>query len=461
MKKMAILAGMAVILVLSIVGGQLLFGNNLQAATVSDTTTTQYIMTNDDYYYYTDYQELISKIYDDVYDEFYNDIYDQVTSEINDALYQQIYDSVAADLEDLLTQNELGLYIDDFQQQIYSVIDLAEQSVYGITSFVPDEGTAIGSGVVFRYDEANSLYYIVTNYHVISNYVEYVPSPEVTGQPGLEIRFSDGSSVDATLYGYDTEVDLAFLTFSSVGLDGIVVSEFADSETTGVGDFVLAVGNPMGYDFYNSVTMGIVSGLDRDVDQNGFVKYIQHDAAINSGNSGGPIYNLDGEVVGINVLKYATVEIEGMGFSIPISYVERVLERLDAGTLDAHTIMPRIGASYYVLNEQDIQEGVVTLPSITVNTTEQTQTSIILPSGITQGLVLNLVTAGETLDGYLDGGDLIVSVGGYQIQDEADFLAYLYNNYESGDSVSISYYAYNSVSHTYATSPSSITVEFK
>ncbi|HOO43922.1 MAG TPA: hypothetical protein PKU69_02515, partial [Bacillota bacterium] len=162
MKKMVILAGIAFILVLSIVGGQLLFGNNLQAATVSDTTSSQYVMTNDDYYYYTDYQELISKIYDDVYDEFYNDIYDQVTSEINDALYQQIYDSVAADLEDLLTQNELGLYIDDFQQQIYSVIDIAEQSVYGITSFVPDEGTAIGSGVVFRYDEANSLYYIVT-----------------------------------------------------------------------------------------------------------------------------------------------------------------------------------------------------------------------------------------------------------------------------------------------------------
>nr|HPJ24194.1 hypothetical protein [Bacillota bacterium] len=66
MKKMVILAGIAFILVLSIVGGQLLFGNNLQAATVSDTTTTQYIMTNDDYYYYTDYQELISKIYDDV-----------------------------------------------------------------------------------------------------------------------------------------------------------------------------------------------------------------------------------------------------------------------------------------------------------------------------------------------------------------------------------------------------------
>jgi serine protease Do len=117
----------------------------------------------------------------------------------------------------------------------------------------------------------------------------------------------------------------------------LTVASFGDSDAIEKGTVVLAAGNPSGYNFFGSVTMGIISGKNRYFDTNNdgvrdmFVSYLQHDAAINSGNSGGPLYNIHGTVIGINVSKFVGSEIEGMGFAIPIETVTAILDDLEAG----------------------------------------------------------------------------------------------------------------------------------
>lgn len=261
-------------------------------------------------YVYSNYQELISKIeedmYADIYDDVYADIYQDVIDQINDNTYDQIYQDIENQLNDRL--DDLALINDETQNQIYDVVELADASVVGIENYIDEEGVSVGSGVIYDYDEINDLYYVITNHHVIEDGNTFY------------VRFEDESNVSATLIKFDEDLDIALLSFSGLDLEGLQVAPLGVSSELVKGQILIAAGHPQGFNFFNSITLGIVAGVNREVGGE-TITYIQHDAAINSGNSGGPIFNLAGQVVGINVLKYADEEIEGMGFSIPIDLV--------------------------------------------------------------------------------------------------------------------------------------------
>jgi serine protease Do len=169
-----------------------------------------------------------------------------------------------------------------------------------------------GSGVI-----VDAQGYILTNYHVIS------------GADRIKVRFYDGSEIPGNVIGSDRETDLAV-----VKVDPVVelrAARFGDSEKTRVGDWVLAIGSPFGFD--QTVTAGIISAKDRDSkdvhNKNGFQYFLQTDAAVNHGNSGGPLINLSGEVIGINTLIATTTgDYNGISFAIPSSEAISVYKQL-------------------------------------------------------------------------------------------------------------------------------------
>ena len=284
---------------------------NKLAAEVTDTTTS----TTENSLSYSDYEDLKNQLYEEIYAQVYASLYAELnlddisSSELNEEIYQAVSDRFDA----LLSDDQIQLMVDSTQGKIYAVSDLVEESVVGITSYLDAEGQSLGSGVVYKHDSLTNAYYVITNHHVVE-----------TGN-NFKVVFCDGSSVTATLLGFDADVDIAVLTFDGSDLDrSIQVSPLGNSSALQPGTIVIAAGNPEGYDFYGSITMGVLSGVDRKLDDTQ-MRYLQHDASINSGNSGGPLYNLDGEVIGINVSKYASTDIEGMGFAIPIDIVKTVV----------------------------------------------------------------------------------------------------------------------------------------
>ena len=180
------------------------------------------------------------------------------------------------------------------------------------------ETTSCGSGVIIYSND--SALYMVTNYHVVE------------GATTLSVTFVDDQTYEAQLCGYDTTMDIALLKvsmddLSSDTLSQISVVSVGDSDELVVGEQVVAIGNALGYG--QSVTTGIVSALDRAVSTDtGFSTYIQTDAAINPGNSGGALFNMNGELVGINTAKVSSTEVEGMGYAIPISQVMELIGSL-------------------------------------------------------------------------------------------------------------------------------------
>ncbi|ADN01935.1 periplasmic serine protease DO [Spirochaeta thermophila DSM 6192] len=174
----------------------------------------------------------------------------------------------------------------------------------------PYESEALGSGVIV--DRKGKTYYVLTNNHVIGK------AEKIT------IRLYDDRTFPGTIVGRDERKDLALLSFEADSTD-IPVAVLGDSSTLHVGDWVLAIGNPFGFDF--SVTAGIVSALGRRGGPDGNISdFIQTDAAINKGNSGGALVNLKGEVVGINTwITSPTGGSIGLGFAIPINNVKKVI----------------------------------------------------------------------------------------------------------------------------------------
>ncbi len=183
------------------------------------------------------------------------------------------------------------------------------------------EATASGSGIIISNDG-----YIVTNNHVVDSSSEstYYDISEATS---IKVSlYGDDTQYDAQIIGKDSQTDLAVLKIDKTGL---TAAEFADSDSVKVGEFAMAVGNPL--DLGTSITCGVVSALNRKVqDSDGNTTYtcIQTDAAINSGNSGGALVNSQGQVIGINTLKVASTGVEGIGFAIPINSTTDIIDQL-------------------------------------------------------------------------------------------------------------------------------------
>ena len=174
---------------------------------------------------------------------------------------------------------------------------------------IPQETQGVGSGVIFRKDG-----YIVTNNHVIADAKELI------------VSLSDGNTLTGELVGADELTDIAVV---KVQANDLPVAKLGNSDEVMVGEPVVAIGNPLGLEFQGSVTVGVVSALNRTLEiADKTVKLIQTDAAINPGNSGGALLNYDGEVIGINSAKLATTGVEGMGFAIPINTVQTIIDEL-------------------------------------------------------------------------------------------------------------------------------------
>lgn len=191
-----------------------------------------------------------------------------------------------------------------------------------------EEKTASGSGVIIGQNDQELL--IVTNNHVVDNSGNYT-SYSIASK-GLTVQFSDGSTADAVIKGTDIEADLAVIVvklsdISEETKDTIKIAVIGDSDSIKVGSGVIAIGNALGYG--QSVTTGIVSAKDREVTIDNITRVLlQTDAAINPGNSGGGLFNANGELIGINSAKTSDTSVEGMGFAIPITSAEGIIEDL-------------------------------------------------------------------------------------------------------------------------------------
>ena len=218
-------------------------------------------------------------------------------------------------------------------------------SIFSFGTPSSQTATATGSGIIISEDG-----YILTNNHVVdtsssSSYSYYDISEATSVKVKLNSsKYGDDAVYDAKIIGKDSQTDLAVLKIDKTDL---TAAEFADSDQAVVGEFVLAIGSPLGLD--TTVTQGIISAVNREVESEG-TKYtcIQTDAAINSGNSGGALVNSDGKVIGINTLKLSGSGVEGIGFAIPINSTLDVTDQLKSHN---KVLRPYIGISGINLDE--------------------------------------------------------------------------------------------------------------
>jgi len=212
------------------------------------------------------------------------------------------------------------------------VIQQVDSAVLGIRNQTGPSTFPWGSAVVYAKSGVSPTYtyYAITNQHVIEN----------NNQNGVvRVYFDEFTFVNGTIVGSDTQTDIAVIAFQSER--ELYVAPFADVRSLSRGELVISMGSPLGPDFFNTTTQGIIGGNPRYIVSSAFslaVKVVQHDAAINPGNSGGPVFNLSGEIVGINFLKSVFtsigVPLEGMGYSISADVAQRIASQLQlSGTV--------------------------------------------------------------------------------------------------------------------------------
>lgn len=266
--------------------------------------------------------------------------------------------------------------------------------------------TATGTGVVITEDG-----YIVTNAHVIydSEYGGGIAD-------SISVLLSDDKSYDAEVIGYDRDCDLAVL---KINADGLTAAEFGDSSELKLGESVIAIGNPLGFELMDTVTSGIISGLERNITINDKgMTLLQTDAAINSGNSGGPLINKYGQVIGINSSKmsasYSETTIEGIGFAIPSNEVAQIVD--DIMEYGYVTGKPQLGISC-----QDVTETISKMYNIPV------------------GVYVTAVTDGSAADkAGLQSGDVITAVDGEEVKTSEELTAEK-NKHKAGESLELTF----------------------
>ena len=287
-----------------------------------------------------------------------------------------------------------------------------DQSVFGI----PNEGTATGSGFVVDDDGT-----ILTNAHVVS------------GADSVSVSFSEeGDAVDAEVRGVDESTDLAVLKIDPNDVENLVAMPLGDSSKAEVGDPVVAIGNPFG--FQRTVTTGIVSAVQREITApNGFQirNVIQTDASINPGNSGGPLLDADGRVIGINsqIATGGTSQGSvGIGFAVPINTAKSLLPELREGG--------EIKRAYLGVTMADVDEDVANGLDLPVDRGALVQD--VVEGGPADDAGLRGAGAG-TSGSVAGGGDLIVRVDGERV-DNADDVAAAIEDNDPGDKVEVEYY---------------------
>jgi len=309
---------------------------------------------------------------------------------------------------------------------VTKAVDIAADAVVGVSNLQangdfwsqsPQQEQAVGTGSGVIYKNENGTAYVVTNHHVID------------GASGIEVTLSDGSKVEAKLVGSDIWTDLAVLEMDGAKVQA--VAQFGDSDALKQGETVIAIGNPLGLNFSGSVTTGVISGKDRavPVDLNGDgqedwqAEVLQTDAAINPGNSGGALVNLAGQLVGINSMKIATSQVEGIGFSIPINSAIPVIESIEE---NGEMIRPAMG---------------VTLMDLVQVPQASRQDTLNLPEDVVTGVVVNSVIEGSAAAAAgMEQFDVIIEMDGVAIDDIIELRKHLYNKKKIGDELTVKAY---------------------
>lgn len=284
------------------------------------------------------------------------------------------------------------------------------------------ETASEGSGVIYKKDGDSA--YVVTNNHVVA------------GSNSLEVILSNGKKMQASIVGTDATTDLAVLKISSKNINS--VASFGNSNDIAAGQDVLAIGSPMGSEYANTVTKGIISAKKRtlkvssgndssaDSSSSTTTNVIQTDAAINSGNSGGPLINMAGQVIGINSMKLSSngegSSVEGMGFAIPSNEVVQVINQL---IKHGKVQRPTLGISMINLS----------------NVTSDSQKNVLkLPSSVNTGVVVMSVSSdSDARNAGIKKYDVITKFGDSKIRSTGDLKSSLYR-YKVGQEVKVTYY---------------------
>lgn len=301
------------------------------------------------------------------------------------------------------------------EEAMEDAIDKVYDSVLCI-EVLNDNGDTLSTGTGFVYAKDDKYGYVLTNAHVVS------------GGSNIQATLSNNEVVKLTILGTDSYTDLAVLRMDAK--DVLQVASIGTSENMEVGNTVFTVGSPMGATYAGTVTKGILSGKDRLVEtstsnnllnsESYIVKVLQTDAAISPGNSGGPLVNLAGDVIGITSLKLVDEEVEGMGFAIPIEDAMNYVDTLEKG----ETIQrPMMGVQIIDLTNKYV------LYRYGIN----------VDDSIESGVMLMEVSNGyPAADAGLKDGDVITEINGEKVSTTSEFKYELYKH-SVGDTIEVTY----------------------
>lgn len=308
----------------------------------------------------------------------------------------------------VIKSDSSGTFYDGTEKSIVEIANEVGGSIVGITTKViyrdwlnnlrTVEGA--GSGIIFKID--TDFVYILTNNHVVDDADE------------LLVEFNEDMLVEATIVGSDADTDIGVIKVALEKIDSGSAGKLkpvvlGDSDSIKVGETAITIGNPLGYK--NTITVGVISALDRNLGATNALNLIQTDAAINPGNSGGALVNIRGEVIGMNTIKISDTKVEGIGFALPVNEVKPIVdELLDYG----YVSKPVLGIA-----GRSIDEELSKLYD--------------LPMGI---LVLGVYKDSGADRIGIERGDLVVSINDTSVSSIRELSDYL-TNYKSGDIVDV------------------------
>ena len=306
--------------------------------------------------------------------------------------------------------------VDKVKNAVVSVITYSDSSNQGLFEKEDNSDSQIsseGSGVIYK--KEGKYAYLVTNTHVIN------------GAKKVDILLADGNKVPGEVVGSDVYSDIAVVRISAD--KATAVAEFGDSNQLTVGETAIAIGSPLGTDYANSVTQGIISSQGRNVKlkadngQNISTRALQTDAAINPGNSGGPLINIQGQVIGITSSKISNngqTSVEGMGFAIPANDVVNIIKQLEE---KGKVVRPALGIQMMDLSN--------------LSTSDLSQLK--LPEKISGGVLVRSTLENMPASDKLQRYDVITKIDDTAIESTADLQSALYSH-QINDTIKVTFY---------------------